>query len=551
SASLHSFQVQWSTPQYATTGKILWGTSQNDLNQEVNSGRTQNNHSVTVDNIEDNQTYFFQIIASDEYGLERRSEIQSIRTKPDWDLLGLTTQANRFSVEIKWSTPDYPTSSELRWGFERSNLDRTKTNPNPSTEHTFFVDELNPSTIIYLQAFSRDEFGRERTSEIIQIQTLADWQLGGFEAQPDIHSLTINWNSGDEITVGTLRWGESETNLENSTISENGSANQHIVHLNGLNANTVYYLQAEAQDANGRTKRTNVIAVRTLLDPDDPAFVIQGLDAQATEREISLSWNTGDAETNATVLVGLSPDDLSFHVGQVIDFKKNHTYLVEGLNPNTTYYLQVIAKNRAGTSRSSQVIEVKTLSDWTIEHIQTNASKNSIQVNWNTGSEQAKGLVRWGLDENNLNNTIAVNDFATEHGVMIAGLQPDTLYYLQVEAIDRINRTETSIVYTVQTLPDVVAPPFEIKGFDGTTTVNAASLIWQTPGVPTVATLYVGLSADDLTYRVIEVSDYKESHLVGVAGLSANTDYFFKLVARNQSGFTVESEVIRKRTKSE
>jgi hypothetical protein len=88
-----------------------------------------------------------------------------------------------------------------------------------------------------------------------------------------------------------------------------------------------------------------------------------------------------------------------------------------------------------------------------------------------------------------------------------------------------------------------------VQGFDATTTANSADVIWQTPGAVTKATLLIGLDANNLNHRSIAIDDYRESQLVNVTGLAKSTNYYFKVIAVDKNGRTVESTVLFKRTK--
>lgn len=68
-------------------------------------------------------------------------------------------------------------------------------------------------------------------------------------------------------------------------------------------------------------------------------------------------------------------------------------------------------------------------------------------------------------------------------------------------------------------------------------------------GVVIKAILMIGLSATDLTHRSIAINDYRESQLVNVTGLNPSTSYYFKVIAVDKNGRTMESTVLFKRTK--
>ncbi len=105
------------------------------------------------------------------------------------------------------------------------------------------------------------------------------------------------------------------------------------------------------------------------------------------------------------------------------------------------------------------------------------------------------------------------------------------------------------------TTPPTVAPPspnpaaWAVQGFDGTTTASSATLIWQTPGMPTTATVHVGTRADQLDFQVLTVSNSAMTQILVVNGLAANTTYYFQVDTRDSNNNIVQSGVISKTTK--
>lgn len=93
------------------------------------------------------------------------------------------------------------------------------------------------------------------------------------------------------------------------------------------------------------------------------------------------------------------------------------------------------------------------------------------------------------------------------------------------------------------------AEGWTVEGFDGSTTKNSATMIWRT-AVPTTGILSVGLAPDNLSYREIVIQEYKTSHLVVVDNLPPNTRFYFSVLATDQDGVNVASEIISKKTKA-
>jgi len=60
----------------------------------------------------------------------------------------------------------------------------------------------------------------------------------------------------------------------------------------------------------------------------------------------------------------------------------------------------------------------------------------------------------------------------------------------------------------------------------------------------------LGLTPDALTYRIIDISAYANTHVIFLEDLAPGTTYYLKVVARDETGRLHESVVIEKATKT-
>jgi hypothetical protein len=92
---------------------------------------------------------------------------------------------------------------------------------------------------------------------------------------------------------------------------------------------------------------------------------------------------------------------------------------------------------------------------------------------------------------------------------------------------------------------------WSVNGFDGTSSSDSATLIWQIIGTPrlSTATIRVGLRADQLNLQTITVSAMTPSQVVTINGLTPDTSYYFQLDTKDILGNVVSSAVISKKTK--
>jgi hypothetical protein len=548
--------LNWKTPEYATAGKVLYGTSASALSGSASHSGKATDHVVTIEGLSPNTVYYFQGVSTDEFGLEKKSSVISLRTQPDWNVVASAGQPSRNSVSVSWKTPEYATVGKVAYGSEENALVNQSAETAAATEHTVVLNNLEANETYYLQVSSRDEYGLEKKSAVLSVTTLNEWGIVGLKGDAGLTSVNVSWQTPEYVTEGKLLYGASANAL--TQVAAAGTGNEHSVLVNGLNQNTTYYFQAVGKDDLGLEKKSNVISVKTTYD-----WNILNFAGTAAVDSVSVSFRTPDFSTAGQVRWGLTAESLGNVVNAGSGF--DHAATIAGLSADTIYYFQAVAKDENGLGKASGVVAIRTekkpveptpLPVWTMSGFAGNATKNSVSVSYKTAEYATVGKVRYGLSENALNQEVNESAAVNDHSAVITGLSPDTLYYFQAEAKDEFGQVQTTSAVAIRTLPEAVTEPtpignWELRSFDATTTANSMSLIWATPGAETKATIKVGLSADNLTVLNQEVTQYADTHVVTVSGLNADTIYYVKVIAADKNGRTVESVVLMKKTKAQ
>jgi hypothetical protein len=548
-ASRNSVALRWAT-NYPTAGRIFWGESSDSLPNTTAETPASESHQLTLSGLSAGTTYYFQVLAKDSFGLEKRSPVFALRTIADWAIVGFGGVVGRNSATLVWQTPDFDTTGLVRFGNSPENLNQLAPAEGISRAHQVEINGLEPGTTYYFQAFARDSLGADKQSEVIALTTAADWVVGPLALSSTESSFAASFTTPGYPTNGKFLWGLSAEALS-ETAQGGSNATEHAAQVSNLSEDTLYYVQAVATDRFGVEKRSPVLAVRTKANlPPLPAWAITDLEGSATAGSISLRWKTNSYATSGQVWFGREPGQLDQSLLSPVN--TSHEVEAVGLQPDTLYYFRVVARDDRGQEQTSAVISVRTqalpLPTWEITEFGGAATQSSAQISWATFGYPTSGLVRWGTSPNALVNSIASPFPSTRHGVAVNGLQPNTTYYFQAQARDDRGQEQVTEVIAIKTQPAPVGD-WEIQGFDGTTTVNSATLIWRTPGADTKALVRIGKSADDLSFRTIEVDEFKSVHLVTVNGLEANTAYYFQVRAIDAGGNEQTSVVITKRTK--
>jgi cephalosporin-C deacetylase-like acetyl esterase len=311
-----SATLSWQTTGAATTGVVRWGTSPNQLTQAVPDDGTGSSHSVTVTGLRPGTTYYFQAVATDDYGLSKTSPVISLSTQapslPSWTLTGFAGVGAQISVQLSFATSEYATTGKVLWGTSQRGLDHsTPADVSPVTAHSFTVSGLQPDTTYYFQAVASDDRGQTKQSAVIAVKTqavpLPSWTLANFAGTSTRTSVTLSFATTEYATTGKVLWGTSQRGLDQSTPTDASPTTAHTFTVTGLNPNTTYYFQAVATDDRGQTKSSAVIAVKTQALP---SWSIEGFAGVATQTSVTLSFTTSTYATTGKVFWGTSQGGL-------------------------------------------------------------------------------------------------------------------------------------------------------------------------------------------------------------------------------------------------
>ncbi|TGU74432.1 hypothetical protein E4633_02920 [Geomonas terrae] len=278
----------------------------------------------------------------------------------------------------------------------------------------------------------------------------------------------------------------------------------------------------------------NVILV--MPDAAAPVIISGPLVSSSTDSTATIEWETNEPAKGG-VLVGAAfpPAQLSAEMSLAV----KHVLPLTGLSPNTTYYIQVTATDVAGNGPTSSKIisfSTKPVPDTVPPVVLTgpvivNITHESAAVEWTT-NEPSTGTVFYGTTTPD--KAVADTALATVHRVLLAGLTPETLYTLKLDAVDAVNNGPTSTgtsSFRTLALPDTTAP----RIVEGPMAVNVsdtgATIIWKTDEPATS-----GVSWNDGTaYGLLSDDSLGTSHAMRVTGLKAQTAYSF--IVSSKDGF--------------
>ena len=220
------------------------------------------------------------------------------------------------------------------------------------------------------------------------------------------------------------------------------------------------------------------------------------------------------------------------------------TSIIEGLWPNTTYYVRVYATNIVGTTYGSQVVFITD----NIPSISTNSVTDITDTSAISGGNiisdggdpvTARGVV-WSTNPNPTIDLDTKTNDGSGNGAYtsnISGLILNTTYYVRAYATNNAGTAYgNEITFTADNIPTIVTTAVSniletsaVSGgnitYDGGDPVIARGVVWSTSPNPTI----------DLDTKTND-GDGRGTYSSNISGLTANTVYYVSAYATNSVG---------------
>jgi hypothetical protein len=314
----------------------------------------------------------------------------------------------------------------------------------------------------------------------------------------------------------------------------------------GLAAGTVYHYAIFSFNGIGEAinyLETNPAAASVITISPAPAATTAN---NITSSSFTANWNSATGATAYELDVSL--DNFSTFVnGYDAKLVSSTSDEVSGMNAGTTYKYRVRAVNGSGVSANSNTVSQITVPQVPNATTATAVGLNSFTANW-TGVASATGYFLDVATDDTFNSIQVGYDNLSVTGTSrnVTGLNSSTAYYYRVRAVNGAGTTPSSSFITVSTLTtEPVAQPTAMS-FSNPSTSGIRVSFTVALGNPSG---YIVLMKQDASPTDIPVDG--ETYTVGsflgtsqvvssgsassfdVAGLSANTEYYFAVFSFN------------------
>jgi len=547
-----------------TTARITWTTNipatselrrstHSDLSAPTTTTGTSDptlGHEIYLTNLSPGTLYFFYVRSVDGSGNETVDnrvvdgavQYYSFTTTNDQappTFTGISARTQPTSVDIIWTT-DKVADSQVEYGLTAAYGTSTVLDATQTTRHVVTILGLAPQTAYDFRVRSRGSNAVLGTSAN---QTFTTSQAG--DATPPVisnaavaslslNSASVNWTT-DEPATSYVDYGAT-TDLGSSSGSP-ALATSHSVTLDGLAGGAHYYFRVRSADAAGNSSVDNnggaYYAFTTAADGTAP--VISNPDDIISMNSFRVVWQTNEL---ADSQIEYGPD-AGYGKTTALDetLVLDHSVMVSSLTAATTYHYRILTKDASGnlTTGPDRVITTAVEADHTPPIITaptaSSIGRTTATIAWTT-DEKSTSEVLYGPNTFYAYNTAKMNDNTTAHSVDLTGLTPGVKYYFKVESQDPSGNIATDDDHgaglTFTTVIDNTPPV--ISGVSTALVSDVSAVIVWTTDEPASAQVVYG-ATNAYGSQTAVTTTLSTVHSVTILGLTAKTDYFYKVVS--------------------
>lgn len=426
---------------------------------------------------------------------------------------------------------------------------------------------LSANTTYYVRAYAKNDAGIAYGNQT-SFNTLANPVLPTVTTN-DMTNITqttadgggnVTSDGGADITERGICWSISH----NPTISNNHTSNgtgtgSYSVNIDGLTANTTYYVRAYAKNSVG-TAYGNEVSFKTSATPTVPVVTTANI------TNITQTSATGGGNVTSTGGSNVSQRGICWSTSQNPTTNNNHvtsgvgvgnfTCNMTGLTSNTTYYVRAYAINEVGTAYGDQksfITGSNVINPTVTTNNVTNVTTSSATCGGNVtsagnGTVTARGVC-WSTSSNpTISGSHTTNGSGTgSFTSSITGLSANTTYYVRAYATNEAgtaygsqktfttNTNITQPTVTTNNVTDITSTSATCGGnvtSAGNGTVTARGVCWSTSSNPTITGSH--------TTNGSGTGSFTSS----ITGLNANTTYYVRAYATNEAGTAYGSQKV-------
>lgn len=424
-------------------------------------------------------------------------------------------------------------------------LDNTQTNCNAYSDTSTITLATNPDTVYVI---FKDAFGNTTSANAVTPETPANIivrDLSNLDASE--YGLFVAWGSVSTPInqfANYRLWHSTDGSTYTLLTSISDKSINYYFHR-GLTLNTAHYYKVTTEDTSGNVavfsdSVNDQVNGQGGTDSTSPTITNVAVSSITTQSAV-VTWDT-DELSDSTVGYSTTAGNFNDEIGVATMLDTNsgrgrHQVVISGLNPNTTYYLQVQSMdpstNEATDNNGGDGYSFSTLSGPAISGVSTlSVTNSSATITWNTDQSSISTVYYSTNADLSGSASVTDSDFVTEHTVTVTGLSTGTTYYYYVTS-GVASDNNAGNYYSFITTSDAVAPVIS-SVTESLITDTDAIITWVTNEAATSKVSY-GTTTENYTLMT-EDTDLDTSHLINITNLERETTYHYVVVSSDASG---------------
>ena len=519
---------------------VQWGENTNYSTGSA-SITTKNIEAHSVTGLKTSTKYFFRVRAKTATTVSAwvTAEAATLDVTPTApSALNLSVQNNGTQIAVSWKdNSGNETNFDIEWGQTGNYGSSAGVGANVSSYNITTV----PCEAYYVRVKARNSAG---SSAWIENKTRTD-------LTPPAAPSTLAGSVVSSTQIN-LSWTDNSTNESNFVVqyADNSTytnateavlnANSQSYNLTNLKASTGYYFRVKARNCGGESSWTDSKGATQsppVTLPSTPA----NLSASAVSAtQIDIRWETGSGGGQPTGFDWQCSTDKTFATVTKSGNTATKDVSVIGLNSNTLYYIRVQAKNSAGSSAWSNVVEATTQSPpVTVPSAPSSLSASAVsssQINliWKDNSNNETGFdIERSGDGTTFSALASVDANITTY--QSTGLVSNTKYYYRVRSKNSASSSGWSnVTDAITQLPPVTTPsaPASLSASSGSS--SQINLSWSDNSNNETG-FDIERSGDGSNFSALASVDANITTYQNT-GLVSNTKYYYRVRAKNSAG---------------
>lgn len=472
-ASLWRASVSWLEPAYKGTGTLTY-IVQRSTNSTDWTEIARTTGLSYVDTVPTSQLYYWRVgtIDTSDVSIADPSFTNSVSVTPRGRYSSPATLVSGPTVTdistkratISWGT-DRASDSRVIYGLTSGEyFDVEAAISTQVTSHSIQLINLKPGTSYFYKLLWTDEDGNVGESQEQLFQTAPQPIVTNVkESEVGLYSALLSFTVKGAVKV-SVDYGKSLGYGAQASINTSTNESNYTVRLNNLEDGTPYHYRISLQDTEGDWYQMEDHIITTIPRPRISNVRIQQVRNTASST-VQVSWDT-NVET--TSVITYSQDGSTVPSDDKADTKfakGEHKMLIAGLYQESTYTMQVKARDRYGNEATSDIQKFTTAVDTrppAIFDIKVEGENSSfvsdeggsgvqLVISWST-DEPATSQIEFaeGAGSTYTNATFEDATLTSEHMVVLPNLSASKVYHLRVISTDKAdNKTFSYDIVTV------------------------------------------------------------------------------------------------------